>query len=317
MNIKQKPVKRRNTDENRISRISIIGVIRVSAIFDRMNVQKKLAISYLKNKLTLLTFINKRRGGKEAFRLFCTPLVRYKGKEADIFKNATPREFKLEGNIIRGYECNTSGHKTILILHGFSSSCHKFDKYATALIEKNYRVLAFDAPAHGFSDGKTVNALEYRNMIEKVAELYGPVDTFMGHSFGGIAVSLALENIPHDENTKLVLIAPATETSSAIDGALKFLNISSSSKIRQALDDHIYKVGKRPTAWYSIRRAIKNIKADVLWIHDEDDDITPLTDALKVKEDANENVRFIITSGLGHQKIYKNTTVKEAILDFL
>lgn len=281
-----------------------------------MNVQKKLAISYLKNKLTLLTFISKNRGGQEAFRLFCTPLVRYRGKEAAVFENAKRREFKLGNHTVRGYECNASGDKTVLILHGFSSSCHKFDKYATAFMEKNYRVLAFDAPAHGFSDGKTVNALEYSNMIEKLVELYGPVDAFMGHSFGGIAVSLALENIPHDENTKLVLIAPATETSSAVEGALKFLNISS-SKIRQALDDHIYKVGKRPTEWYSIRRAIKNIKADVLWIHDEDDDITPLRDALKVKEDANKNVRFLITRGLGHQKIYKNTTVKEAILDFL
>lgn len=281
-----------------------------------MNVQKKLAISYLKNKLTLLTILNKRNGGKEAFRLFCTPLIRYKGKEAEVFKNGKHLEFELDGKMVRGYECNPSGNKTILILHGFSSSCHKFDKYAEALIKKNYRVLAFDAPAHGASDGKTINALEYLGMTQKVVELYGPVEAYMGHSFGGIAVSLALEHIPHDENTKLVLIAPATETTSAVEGALKVLRIRY-PKVREALNDHIYMVSGQKTAWFSIRRAIKNIKAAVLWIHDHEDDVTPVADALKVQEDANDNVQFMLTNGLGHQKIYKDAGVKAAILDFL
>ena len=281
-----------------------------------MKIQKKLAISYLKNKLTLLSLLSKSKAGEEAFRLFCTPLVRYRGKEAEVFKNGKRLEFISGGHTIRGYECNADGNKTVLLLHGFSSSCHKFDRYATALISKNYRVLAFDAPAHGFSDGKTVNALEYSGMIRKAVELYGPVDAYIGHSFGGIAASLALEHIPHDENIRLVLIAPATETSSAVDGALKFLNISNPA-IKDALNDHIYKVGQQPTEWYSIRRAIKNIKAKVLWIHDHDDDVTPVVDALKVKEDANANVEFILTNGLGHQKIYKDPVVKKAILDFL
>lgn len=281
-----------------------------------MNVQKKLAISYLKNKLTLLTIINKNSGGKEAFRLFCTPLVRYKGKEAGIFKDGKRLEFGQDGKMVRGYECNPSGDKTVLILHGFSSSCHKFDKYAEALVKKNYRVLAFDAPAHGASDGKTINALEYSKMIQKVVEHYGPVDAFMGHSFGGMAICLALENIPHNENTRLVLIAPATETTSAVEGALKMLRIRH-RRVREALDDHIYKVSGQPTTWFSIRRAIKNIKARVLWIHDHDDDVTPMADALKVQEDNNPNVKFILTNGLGHQKIYKDAAVKAAIIDFI
>jgi len=55
----------------------------------------------------------------------------------------------------------------------------------------------------------------------------------------------------------------------------------------------------------------------VLWIHDEDDHVTPLSDALKVKEDGPSNIRFMVTKGLGHQKIYRDAEVKKAVTTFL
>jgi pimeloyl-ACP methyl ester carboxylesterase len=284
--------------------------------FEAMNVQKNLAIRFFRTKLNLLSLISRQRAGSEAFRLFCTPLSRYTGRQAEVFKNGEQLGFELNGKKIRGFRCNPAGTKRILILHGFSSSCHKFDKYATELIKKNYEVLAFDAPAHGASDGKTVNAVEYSEMINKIAELYGPIDSYIAHSFGGIAVSLALENMEHNEKTKLVLIAPATETESAIDGALKMLGIRK-QLVRECLNDHIFRVSGKQPSWFSIRRAMKNIKAAVLWVHDEDDMITPIVDVIKVKEDNLPQITFMLTRGLGHQKIYRDPTVKNAILNFL
>lgn len=281
-----------------------------------MKVQKKIAISFIRNKLNLMSLVSKRSAGREAFRLFCTPLTRYKGPAAEIFTTAEPLEFVFDGKKIKGYRCNKTGTKKILILHGFSSSCHKFDKYAAALIEKNYEVLAFDAPAHGASEGKTVNAVEYSEMIKKIVALYGPIDGFISHSFGGIAISLALETMKHTPETKLVLIAPATETSSAIDGAFSMLGLRK-NRVRQSLDEHIFSVSGQHPAWYSIRRAIKNITASVLWVHDEEDTITPIKDVLKVKEDNHPHVQFLLTKGLGHQKIYRDKTVKSAIINFL
>ena len=206
-----------------------------------MKVQKKIAIGLIRTKLNMLTLFNKRIAGKEAFRLFCTPLSRYTGPEALIFKNGEPLQFEINGIKIRGYRCNKAADKKVLLLHGFSSSCHKFDQYAAALIQKNYQVLAFDAAAHGASDGKTVNAVEYSDMIKKIIILYGPVDTFIAHSFGGIAICLALETIPHNAATKLVLIAPATETSSAVKGAFQMLGIKK-KHVQQTLHDHILSV---------------------------------------------------------------------------
>ena len=53
------------------------------------------------------------------------------------------------------------------------------------------------------------------------------------------------------------------------------------------------------------------MKAKILWVHDEDDDITPWDDALKVKERKFSQYRFVITKGLGHRKIYGDFHIKK------
>ena len=65
-------------------------------------------------------------------------------------------------------------------------------------------------------------------------------------------------------------------------------------------------LGGHSLEWYSVGRAIKNINAQVLWLHDEDDDQTPVRDALKVKKKILANVKFLITKGLGHSNIYND-----------
>ena len=62
---------------------------------------------------------------------------------------------------------------------------------------------------------------------------------------------------------------------------------------------------------------MQNIKAKVLWIHDENDDATPLGDALKVKEDNHPNIQFAITKGFGHRRIYHDTEIRKLVVDFL
>lgn len=115
--------------------------------------------------MNFLSRINRKKAGEEAFKLFCTPLNKHDYKESNILKGGEALQFILNGNQINGYRINPSPHK-ILLLHGFSSSCHKFDHYVAPFVKKNYEVLAFDAPAHGASSGRTVNALEYSEMIK-------------------------------------------------------------------------------------------------------------------------------------------------------
>jgi hypothetical protein len=265
-------------------------------IFVSMKITQILAINYIRLKFQVLSLVSIRKTANAAFELFCTPLVKPPRHIPSAFKAAEILNETLNGKNIKGYRWNKNQTEKVLILHGFSSAAYKFHRYVQPLVKKGYEVIAFDAPAHGGSDGKTLNALEYKAMVELVVNKYGPFNGYIAHSFGGLAVSLAMENIPHDASKMLKL---------------------QSKKTRAAFDDIILKKGGQPTAWFSINRAMQNIKASVLWIHDEDDNITPLKDALITKEQNYQNVRFVITQGLGHRQIYRDEKVKNIVFDFL
>ncbi|HEX7844597.1 MAG TPA: alpha/beta fold hydrolase [Chitinophagaceae bacterium] len=280
-----------------------------------MKLTQRLALSYIRTKFKLLSSISKKKAAQKAFELFCTPQYRNKKKPPKIFEEAEKLNFTINGIAVKGWRWNHPADRKVLIIHGFESSAINFDRYVRPLTRKGYEVLAFDAPAHGRSGSKTITAPLYKETIKKINKLYGPIHSYMAHSFGGLAISLALEEMDHTDEHRLVLIAPATETPTAIDSFFKFLQLDPS--IRPEFERIILRKGGYSSTWYSIRRAMKHIRAKVLWFHDEDDKITPLSDVYKVKAENYPNIQFVISSGLGHRRIYRDNKVTKAIVDFL
>lgn len=289
-----------------------------------MKLPQRLALGYIRTKFKLLSSISKKKAAEKAFELFCTPQRRNLKTPPKIFEEAEKLQLKVEGILVKGWRWNPvrtdhpGGHpaeRKVLIIHGFESSVVNFDRYIRPLIRKGYEVLAFNGPAHGHSGGKQITAPLYKKTIQEINKKFGPVHSFMAHSFGGLAVSLALEEISHTNDHRLVLIAPATETVTAIDTFFNFLKLDPA--IRPEFEKLIIKKGGVTPSWYSIGRAMKHIRAQVLWFHDEDDDTTPLSDALKIKEQNRPNIEFVITKGLGHRRIYRDNKVSKAIIEFL
>ncbi len=276
---------------------------------------QQIAIGYYRTKFRVVSAISNRKAAELALDLFTTPQSRYKKPLPDIFKESEKLQFEHYGETVTGYRWNRGGHRKVLIVHGFNSSVAKFDRYIKPLMRKGYEVLAFDAPAHGFSTGKTLNAVVFKDMIAYINKEYGPIKSFMGYSFGCLAICLALEEIEHNEDYRVVLIAPATESKTAIDIFFSFMKLNEG--VRKEFDDYIYKLRNKPTDWYSVSRAVKNIKARILWCHDEDDTMTPWRDAKRVMDEKHHNIEFMVTKGLGHRKIYKENKVCKAILEFL
>ncbi len=86
-------------------------------------------------------------------------------------------------------ETERANGQKILIAHGFSSYSYKFEKYVQPLLKDGFEVVAFDAPAHGLSEGKMINALIYKRFLQLLEEKHGPINGFIAHSLGGLAVA--------------------------------------------------------------------------------------------------------------------------------
>jgi pimeloyl-ACP methyl ester carboxylesterase len=280
-----------------------------------MSFQEKLALNFIRFKLRMLSAVSKPLAARAAFKLFTTPQYRNTKDLTEIFSSAETLQVTFQDFRVQGYRWGAGAARTALILHGFESGIVNFGQYVQPLLDRGFCVIGFDAPAHGRSTGKQMNVLLYMQFIEQIREQYGPVHRFLGHSLGGLSLSLALEDQGHDEDTRAVLIAPATETSSAIDLYFKYLRLPHS--LRPVFDELIAARGGKGPDWFSVARAIPHLKAQILWVHDEDDDLTPLSDVEPVRRQGLPHVQFYITKGLGHRRIYRDAVVVKRAVDFL
>jgi esterase/lipase len=280
-----------------------------------MHLRQRVVVNYIRTKFKLLSTISKKKAAAEAFKLFCTPQHRNRKKLPPIFERAEQLNFTFDGLHIQGYRWNHPMSKKVLIVHGFESSVINFDRYVKPLIKAGYEVLAFDAPAHGRSSGKTIDVIAYKNFIHNINENFGPIQSFIAHSFGGLALSLALEEMSHDKSFKVVLIAAAAETTTAIKTFFNFLKLDDG--VRKEFEALIETVSGHPSTWFSIARIAPTLKANVLWLQDKDDEMTPLSDVSPIMEMIYPNFEFFITEGLGHRRIYRDNKVSKKIIAFL
>lgn len=251
-----------------------------------------------------------------AFKIFCTPYSRMKYNIVWNQTNFTELKHRFDGFETKGFRWNKEGEKKVLIAHGFRSSLSNFIHYAERLSDQGFQVFAFDAPAHGFSGGKTLNALEYKDFITSINEQYGPFDAYITHSYGGLAVGLNLAEIKNNQEMKTVFLAPAANSRSLCESFLNIMKVSDSG-VKKYFFDTIEKLSGKNIDWFSINRCAKEIKGPVLWIHDLDDKVTPVTDAMEISKKGYKNFQFIFTRGLGHQRIYRDENVVNTVADFL
>jgi pimeloyl-ACP methyl ester carboxylesterase len=275
---------------------------------------QQMMLAFFKTKIRLASIASVRWGAQIAFDMFSTPYRKSKKPKPAIFKKAENIKLNVNGCLINGYKWNHDAKKQLLILHGFESRAYKFDMYIAPLLKLGWGITAMDAKAHGKSEGKQIILPDYVSMIETLENQYGKFNGYLAHSFGGIAVSLHLEKSPNSA-AKLVLIAPATETETAIGLFSKIVGLS--EEVRTTIDDLVLDRSGKPTSFYSIKRIVPNLSNKVLWVHDQNDKITPLKDVQPLIDQNPDHVTFIITNGLGHSRIYKDEKVIDKVVDFL
>lgn len=280
---------------------------------------ERIYLQYLRTKFKTLSKLAPATAGRMAFDLFCTPYPKYKKRKAPaIFNHARNLTVVMKDKTkIKGFEwqSNSPNGQTVLIAHGYASFAYKFEHYITPLLKMGYRVLAFDAPGHGQSEGKHINVVVYQEAIEQIMQQCGPVNHFIGHSLGALTLSMIAEQIDRPNERKFVLIAPATKTTTTFDNFFKMMHFNQVTKdafINQVLSLTVHKV-----EYFASDRALANYKGPLLWVHDQEDLVCPYKDLEEFQKNAPNNVEFLITNGLGHNKVYKTAEVLDQIMAFL
>lgn len=279
-----------------------------------MSVSKRIVLAVVRTRYFFLSLISPAHAARKALQLFSTP-NRRPLPAAPMIEESTRLNLESNGWQLSGYRWGNNPNKRILILHGFESAIAKFERYITPLLQKGYEIIAFDAQAHGNSQGVTITLPEYINNIADIHHQYGGFNAYMGHSLGASALVHFLEATPVASASKVVLIAPSTEATSLISRFSHILRLN--KKVKNKLNHLIQQRIGKPISYFSVIRAIPDIPSQVLWLHDRNDQITPFADAEKIENCGCAHVRFVPTSGLGHNKIYRDDSVKNQILNFL
>jgi pimeloyl-ACP methyl ester carboxylesterase len=261
---------------------------------------EKLIIKSIGYYLNSLAMISPSATGKKGYQLMCTPIR----KPLKPHHKAYLREGAMEVLNVNGIPIQTyawgSGDHTILLLHGWQSHTFRWRHYIDALVKEGYRVTALDAPAHGLSGGKMVNALIYGETIKTFLEKYGPVNSIVSHSFGGFASMYALFNYEHLRTDSIVLMGVPGDAGDFISEVQRKLDLK--DRTVDMVKTHFEKAFGLPIEYYNLKRFSTKINTPGLIIHDVEDSDAPYHHALSLSKNWNGS-KLITTTGEGHKLI--------------
>ena len=266
----------------------------------------------------LTGWISTALAGRMAYKLWLTP-TRFEtpATEQKALRSAIIESHRIHDKDITTFTWQSTAvgenSPTVLLVHGWSGRGTQMGSFAEPLNNAGYRVISFDAPAHGRSSGKQTSLYEISGTILALQDIYGAFDSVITHSFGGPCTAHAIRH--GLETNRIVSICPPATTIGLID---KFCDVLLLNKeIRQNLIERITATfGVHVWEELSMNNAMRDVDIPGLVIHDAHDDDVPWQEGQAVAHAWN-NAPFIITSGLGHRRILRDSSVIESTLKFL
>lgn len=280
-----------------------------------MKASKKLVKKYLPKiiglRLNSLFLIKPEKAVFKAYELFSSPRKGQIKPEQEIFLNkAKTTSIEYNSNKIQTYHWKGEG-KTVILIHGWDSNTHRWKDLIKDLQKENYNIIAFDAPAHGYSEGKLLNVLMYSKCLNRMLKLYRP-EFVIGHSVGAMAIVYNQYLKQSSFVEKLVLLGAPSEMSAIMSDYKRILRLS--DKFMRALEAYFKEKFDYNFSEFSIAGFAKNIEKEALIIHDEFDRVASVEAAKAIHKNLKHS-RLKITEGAGHS--LNKDEIRKEILNFL
>lgn len=258
-----------------------------------------------------LVLLSKKKTAEKAFSLFCT--VR-KGKvlshQKEYLNNAKLAIEKIENHTIQSYQWKGK-KETILLLHGWESNTFRWRNLISKLNEADYNIIAFDAPAHGYSSGKELNIPLYTECTQFFIKKHNPRH-IIAHSIGGMNALYNQYKYPSKNIEKIVTIGSPSELTNLM--AFYKNSLKYNHKVEQVLETYFIEKFNFNVEWFKTSSFVKENDKKGLLIHDKLDKVAPYSASEKVHKNWKGST-LLSTEGLGHSMHQEE--VNNKILTFL
>jgi pimeloyl-ACP methyl ester carboxylesterase len=216
------------------------------------------------------------------------------------------------------YAWGEPGAPGVLLVHGWQSRASFFAPLVQDLVTAGLRVVAYDAPAHGDSGGRR------RTLVDDVAIIHRLSDAepaawegVVGHSAGALAGGVALaDGVAARRFTSLSGGASASAVSDgffALTGLPPSLRPRFDDVVRRRRFPDVPDVYER----YDLTRRPVPRAVPALLLHDTDDRQVPYRQAELLLAAHADSAELVTTTGLGHNRMVRDDTVRRRILDHL
>ncbi|WP_081500649.1 alpha/beta fold hydrolase [Dyella japonica] len=273
----------------------------------------------LRTAVRILGALSPSRAARVMDRLwFSAPRTTPRAADQAVLDGGDRLSFDVHGRKVVAWAWGEEG-PTVILLHGWGGHAGQLQAFVLPLREAGFRVVAFDAPAHGASapskhGGRRVTFFEFAEALQVIAAGETAVAGIVAHSGGCTAVSLALR-AGWAPPASLVFVAPFVQPAASIAdfahaigandrvvaefsmGVERWLGQSWSSLDITTLDD-----AHKPHR--------------LLVIHDEEDKEVPVAHARALAA-SWPFAQLVVTRGLGHRRVLRDPAVVEKVGSFL
>jgi pimeloyl-ACP methyl ester carboxylesterase len=212
-----------------------------------------------------------------------------------------------------GYLWGSQG-PAVLLVHGWGSDSSSMYSLVAPLRKRGFRVVAFDAPAHGTQPGTHTTMTEFKSAVEGMLDTIGEVHAVIGHSLGGIAAVSAIASGRLQPPHRLVLVSAPCSLPTVIERWSRFLSIG--NRAVGQMKGELKRRNGVPVDHWNIAERGCDFDGQVMIFHDHDDSLVPFCEAEKIAS-ALRHTKLRGTTGLGHRRILFDPAVQAEIVDFL
>ncbi|MBK6613519.1 alpha/beta hydrolase [Ottowia sp.] len=206
---------------------------------------------------------------------------------------------------------------TVLLVHGWGARGTHLGKMVQPLVDAGYRVVAFDAPGHGHSSGRSATLPEFAGAVAAVAAHVGEIHTLVAHSFG-VSMALWAQLDWGLQARRQVLFSSLDHCKWVTEEFARLMRLPQSvlARGRQLMVER----SKSPMDWerLAVGEMLAQTSQPTLLVHDAEDPEVPIEHMFNLMAACPQRpLEVHVTEGLGHHRLLGHREVMDRLVAFI